>query len=36
VRDDLLTAVAAAIGAPRLDAARLGAAVDARAMGMQI
>jgi filamentous hemagglutinin family protein len=36
VRSDLLTAIAGAIGAPRLDAARLGAAVDARAMGMPI
>ncbi len=36
VRRDLLTAVATAIAAPGLDAARLGAAVDARAMGMEI
>jgi filamentous hemagglutinin family protein len=36
VRSDLLAAVAKAIGAPGLDAARLGAAVDARAMGMSI
>jgi hypothetical protein len=36
VRADLLAAVAAAIGSPQLDAARLGAAVDARAMGMPI
>ena len=36
VRADLLAAVARAIGSPQLDAARLGAAVDARAMGMPI
>jgi hypothetical protein len=36
VRADLLAAVARAIGSPQVDAARLGAAVDARAMGMPI
>ncbi len=36
VRSDLLAAVAAAIGSPQLDAARLGPAVDARGMGMPI
>jgi filamentous hemagglutinin family protein len=35
-RADLLEAVAEAIGSPQVDAARLGAAVDARAMGMPI
>jgi hypothetical protein len=36
VRADLLAKVADAIGSPQVDAARLGAAVDARAMGMPI
>ena len=36
MKADVLEAVAAAIGLARLDAARLGAAVDASAMGMPI